>query len=80
MLIKLLAPLKEEEISICQLPNHKSKVVVVPTQKKSLVLRFKGKLLQLIENYLNLPVKIQILTPEEMNQVRKNKSANHKFL
>jgi len=79
MLIKLLSPLKEKDISIYQLPNHKSKIVVVPTQKKSLILSFKGQLLRLIENYLNLPVKIQILTPEEMSQVRKSKFTNHNF-
>jgi len=74
MLVKLLAPLSEKEISIYQSPNYKNKIVIVPASKKSLVLTSKGKLLRLIENYLDLPVKIQIRTSEEMNQVRKNKT------
>ena len=65
MLVKLLAPLSEEEVSICQSSNHKNKILVVPALKKSLVLTFGGKLLRLIENYLE--IKIQIRTPEEMN-------------
>ena len=72
MLIKLLAPLTAKEISIYQSPNNKNKIIVVPVQKKSLILTYGGKLLQLIENYLNLPVKIQIRTSEEMNQAKKN--------
>jgi transcription termination/antitermination protein NusA len=75
MLVKLLAPLSEKEISICQSLNHKNKIVVIPAPKKSLVLISKGKLLRLIENYLDLPVKIQIRTSEEMNQERKNKTS-----
>jgi N utilization substance protein A len=75
MLVGLLAPLSEKEISICQSLNHKNKIVVIPAPKKSLVLISKGKLLRLIENYLDLPVKIQIRTSEEMNQERKNKTS-----
>ena len=74
MLIKLLAPLAAEEISIHQLPNNKNKIIVVPVQKKSLVLTYGGSLLRMIENYLNLPAKIQIRTPEEMNQIRKKQN------
>lgn len=53
-------------LSVCKLQGEKGLIVIVSPEQRSLALSAKGKIIQLIENYLK--VKIQVLTWEEIDK------------
>lgn len=55
-----------EVLAFCKLQKKDDLIVVVNQKQLSLILSLKGKIVQLIENYLK--VKIKVLTWKEINK------------